>query len=390
MAKKPAKKAAKKSATKAGKLNTHNGRKPIPAILMAYSESDFTNPHEAMTAQEPKDCRGDFTHMGAKYWGYESRRHMATRVTDGAESLDFNHAAHNWMIIGLKKRAVIDAITISTKWYTGNQVQAASVFLIDDLEGTQVQVLDRAKLKPDSEHVFKVKASIATEVYVELYYEGGLSRINFFGELADVQLPERRNLLDGAKISHVSNIHYGVPDRAVGGDRQQMYMYGWESARTGYGEQAVFHLKKPAVIDEVIVDTYLHRLNAPMTAHVYGLNANDKGVKGKKLDALMKLAPKWSLVFDGDKHVVPKDFKDYMLNQKYLKEKGVMDTQQFKIVLHLPGNSPWKPVIPFAPLSPDTYHRYRDVYDAGPVTHVLYMHYDNGGIHGLKMFGTED
>ncbi|HYD18583.1 MAG TPA: hypothetical protein VEF76_08905 [Patescibacteria group bacterium] len=379
-----AKKATKKTSAKkppAGK------RVRIPAILMAYSESDFTNPHEAMLPDEPKDCRGDFTHMGAKYWGYESRRHMATRIAADGESLEFNHAAHNWMIIGLKKRAVIDTITISTKWYTGNQVQAASVFLIDDLEGGQAQVLSRANLKPDSDHSFKIKPTMATEVYVELYYEGGLSRINFFGVEADLQYPERPNLLKGAKISHVSNIHYGVPDRAVDGDRQQMYMYGWESARTGYGEQALFHLKKPAVIDEVIVDTYLHRLNAPMTAHVYGLDM--RKAKGKKLDALMQLAPKWSVVFDGKKQVVPRDFKDYMLSQKYLKEKGVKDNEQFRIVLHVPKGSPWKEIIPFAPLSPDTYHRYRDVFDAGEVTHVLYMHYDNGGIHGLKMFGTE-
>lgn len=380
MAKKPAK--ARKPAAKAAAKK--NARKPIPAILLAYSESDFTNPHEAMLAQEPKDCRGDFTHMGAKYWGYESRRHMATTVLPEMGMLEYDHAAHNWMLVGLKKRAVVDTITISTKWYTGNQVQAVTVFLIDDLTGAQHEVLTRQKLKPDSEHVFKIKPVEATEAYVELYYEGGLSRINFFGDLAAEQPEARKNLLEGAKITHVSNIHYGVPDRAVAGDRQQMYMYGWESARTGYGERALFHLKKPALIDEVVIDTYLHRLNAPMTAHVFAVDA-----KGRNIESLMKLAPRWSLLFDGKKQVVPKDFKDYMLKQQYLKEKGVSDNTLFHIRLHMPKGSPWKPIIPFTPLSPDTYHRFREVEDAGYATHVLYMHYDNGGIHGLKMFGTE-
>lgn len=365
-------------------MKKNDNKKPVPAILIAYSESDFTNPHEAMLATEPKDCRGDFTHMGAKYWGYESRRHMATTVRPELEALEYDHTKHNWMLIGLKKRTKVDKITISTKWYTGNQVRAASVFLIDDVTGDQKQVLNRQNLKPDSEHVFKIKPVIATEAYVELYYEGGLSRINFFGEPTKEQPPVRRNLLDGAKITHVSNIHYGVPDRAVTGDRQQMHMFGWESARTGCGEQALFHLKKPAVIDEVIVDTYLHRLNAPMTAHVFALDA-----KGRKIDALMKQAPQWSVIFDGKKQVVPKDFRDYMMNQKYLKEKGVKNREQFHIKLHVPKDCPWKPVIPFAPLQPDTFHRFRDVANAGAVTHVLYMHYDNGGIHGLKMFGTE-
>jgi allantoicase len=46
-------------------------------------------------------------------------------------------------------------------------------------------------------------------------------------------------------------------------------------------------------------------------------------------------------------------------------------------------------VLPFAPLTPDTYHRFSGL-DSGPVTHVLYMHYPHGGIHGLKVFGTEN
>jgi allantoicase len=371
--------AKKKTAPKASKA-----AKPIPAILIAYSESDFTNPHEAMLATEPKDCRGDFTHMGAKYWGFESRRHMATTVVPGSNELAYDHNAHGWMLIGLKKRGKIDKITISTKWYTGNQVRAVSVYLTDELTGTAAQVLHRQPLKPDSEHVFNIKPVIATQAYVEVYYEGGLSRINFFGDTGIEQPPERKNLLDGAKITHVSNIHYGVPDRCVGGDRQQMHMYGWESARTGCGEQALFHLKKPAVIDEVIVDTYLHRLNAPLTAHVFAVNA-----KGQDINKLMKQAPKWSAVFDGKKVVVPDNFGDYMMNQKYLKEKGVKNNEQFTIRLNIPKGCPWKAVMPFEPLSPDTWHRFRDVNDVGPVTHVLYMHYDNGGIHGLKVYGTE-
>jgi allantoicase len=358
-------------------------RKPIPAILVAYSESDFTNPHEAMLPVEPKDCRGDFTHMGAKYWGYESRRHKATSVLEREDALVYDHDAYNWMLIGLKKRAKIDTITISTKWYTGNQVRGASVFLSDEFTGEAKEVLSRVVLKPDSEHVFKIKPTIATECYVECYYEGGISRVNLFGEPTKEQLPARPNLLLGAKITHISNEHYGKPDRAVVGERQQMHMFGWESARTGFGERALFHLKRPAVIDEVIVDTYLHRLNAPLTSHVYAVNA-----KGKNIDQLMKSAPRWGLVFDGKKEVVPTDFQAYMLGQKYLKEKGVKDKTNFKIRLHLPKGSPWQPVLPFARLAPDTYHRFTDL-KSDVATHVLYMHYPHGGIHGLKVFGTE-
>ena len=356
----------------------------IPAILLAYSESDFTNPHEVVLAQSPMDRRGDFTHMGARYWGYESRRHRATRVLPGEEALEYDHRAHNWMLIGLGKRAKIDRIAVSTRWFTGNQVRAVSVRLTDELTGRTKRVLERVRLKPDAEHEFRIKPVMATECHVEIHHEGGIARISLFGEIAKRQVPRRRNLLEGARISHVSNVHYGAPDHAVAGNRQQMHMFGWESARTGCGEQALFHLKRPAVIDEVVVDTYLHRLNAPLTAHVFAVNAEDG-----ELEGLMKVAPRWSVIFDGRKKVIPASMSDYMMNQSYLNERGVRNRERFRIRLHVAPRSPWKAILPFAPLSPDTYHRFRGVRQVGPVTHVLYMHFDNGGIHGLKLFGTE-
>jgi allantoicase len=357
-------------------------RKPIPAILIAYSDSDFTNPHEAVLPVEPKDRRGEFTHMGARYWGYESSRHRAMRVAPGAAALEYDHNAHNWMLIGLAKRAQVDRIAISTRWFTGNQVRAVSVRLTDGLTGKAKTVLERARLEPDSEHEFRIEPVMATECHLAIYHEGGIARVNLFGAIARQQPPRRRNLLAGARISHVSNAHYGAPSQAVAGDRRQTHMVGWESARTGCGEQALFHLRKPAVIEEVVVDTYLHRLNAPLTAHVFGVNT-----KEEEVEALMKRAPRWSVIFDGKKRVIPPDLRAYIMNQEYLAQRGVRNRETFRIRLHVPRNCPWKAILPFAPLSPDTLHRFREVENAGRVSHVLYMHFDNGGIHGLKMFG---
>ncbi len=348
---------------------------PVPAFLISYSDSAFTNPHEAVLPDDPKDCRDDFTHMGKKYWGYETRRHRATSVLPAAQALAYDHDAHNWLLIGLKERTEIDKIAVSTKWYTGNQVRAVSVFLIDGMTGERKQVLERAPLAPDKEHEFKVPPTVATECLVECYYEGGISRINFFGAKTPEQPPARKNLLDGAEISHVSNDHYGNPAMAVSGNRAETHMRGWESARTGFGERALFHLKKPAVIEEIVVDTYLHRLNAPLTCHVFGMN----GFK----EADMASAPRWKIVTKAGKEIIPDDFQAFMLEQKYLPEK------KFEIKLHVPEKSPWQPVLPFAALSPDTFHRFRDLEKHAPVTHVLYMHYSNGGIHGLKVYGAE-
>jgi allantoicase len=362
-----------------------NSRKPIEAFLIEYSDSSFTNPHEVVLPDEPKDCRGDFTHMGAKYWGIESKRHKATGILPGEDGFSYDHNAHNYFLIGLKQRAEIDTIAISTKWYTGNQVRAVSVYLKDEMTGQKKLVLERQPLSPDAEHSFSVPPTLATECLVECYYEGGIARVSLFGAATQEQIPEEPNLLEGAAISHVSNIHYGQPDKAVNGLRKEMHMVGWESARTGFGERALFHLKNPATVDEVIVDTYLHRLNAPLACQIFALSEPDEG----KIDELMKQAPRWKVVFGNGKEIIPENFQDYMLNQKYLQEKDAGDAMQFKIKLHVDRNSPWKQLLPFAPLRPDTYHRFSKLENRGPVTHILYMHYPNGGIHGLKVRGKE-
>ena len=356
---------------------------PIPAFVIGYSDSGFTNPHEMVLPEEPRDCRGDFTHMGAKYWGLETARHRATKVDPEAEQLHYDHGASNWVTIGLKQRAIIRQINCSTRWFTGNQVQGIAITLHDELTGANHQVLKRTALQPDSEHEFVITPTVATEARLELYYEGGLSRVLFFGELAAEQLPERPNLLQSATISHVSNEHYGKPEMAVHGERQVMHMSGWESARTGFGERALFSLATPVTLSEFVVDTYLHRLNPPLTAHLFGLLEND----GEHLDELMAAAPRWQLAFANGHTVTPADFQSYMLSQAYLDEP-VPTPGQFAIRLGLPAGSPWQPILPFARLQPDRYHRLRHFAWRGPFNRLLYMHYPNGGVHGLKLFGA--
>lgn len=357
----------------------------IESFLMSYSNADFTNPHEVCLPDEPKDCRGDFTHMGAKYWGCESRRHQSTRVLVQEQALEYDHNGHNWMLIGLKKRANVDTITISTKWYTGNQVRFVTVYLRDTLTGQMNKVCDRFPLNPDSDHTVTFDPTLATECFVECYYDGGISRINFFGAILNEQPSEKKNLLEKAAVSHVSNAHYGKPEQAVFGARKETHMIGWESARSGFGEQALFTLEKQAIINEVIVDTYMHRLNSPLTCHVYGAHMTSE----KTVEDLMKRAPRWKVRYIEGAEFIPDDFQEFMFEQKYLAERGTKNRVKFKIIPFIPDNSPWKALLPFAPLTPDTYHRYKIDAIRAPVTHILYVHYPNGGIHGLKVFGTE-
>lgn len=352
----------------------------LPAFVIAYSDSSFTNPHEVALPDEPPECTGNFTHMGAKYWGFETARHRATRVLADGNGFRFDHNAHHWLRLGLKQRSRVHHISISTKWFTGNQVPEVSVELIDG--DTIIEVLSRVSLAPDSDHRFDIPATSATECLIRCYHEGGIARVTLEGEITD-DTPVPDNLLRHANISHVSNEHYGKPHDAVSGDRGVDYMLGWESARSGFGEYALFHLRSATRVQEVIVDTYLHRLNPPLSCHVFGLQLDDE----THLDRLWQVRPRWTLAFDDGLQVVPDNFRDYMQSSRYLQEK-TDNPEQFTIRLDN-RDSRWLPILPFGRLSADTWHRFSRIESTEPVTHLLYMHYPNGGIHGLKVHGEE-
>lgn len=354
-------------------------RTPLPCFVITYTDSSFTNPHEVVRADEPPDCRGQFTHMGAKFWGFETDRHRGHRVDTRRASVRFDHEAHHVLHIGLQAAASVDAITVSTRWFTGNQVRAISIDL--RLDGDWVTVLERAPLAPDADHEFPIPATDARECRLRCYQEGGISRVNLFGTtLPDQQAPA--NLLEAATISHTSNAHYGRPEQAVAGHRAEDHMVGWESARTGFGEQALFTLARPARIDRLIVDTYMHRLNPPLTAHLFGLPP------GIDPDVAMTRSPRWRIRFDDGHTVVPDDFRDYMLEARYLQEPTASPTT-FDVDLHAPGDSPWLALVPFAELRPDSWHPLASADTDTEVAHLLLRFYPNGGIHGLAVHGRE-
>ena len=353
----------------------------LPAYVMAYSDSSFTNPHEVASPEDPPDCAGNFTHMGAKYWGFETARHKATTVKTDHPGFHFDHSAHHWLKLGLKTPAMVHEIKVSTRWFTGNQVPAISITLYHDSK--PVEVVDRTPLDPDSDHTFNIEPTLADECLVKCFHEGGIARINLMGEA--LAATARTNLLEDALISHVSNEHYGKPLDAVAGNRDVNYMIGWESARSGFGEQALFQLQQPAFIEEFVVDTYLHRLNAPLSCHVFGLPASHS----LDIEQAMAQSPRWSITFADGEQRIPDSFQTYMKEEQYLKET-VTDPTHFSIQLVNTQTDIWEPIISFARLYPDQYHRFRELESGKLMSHLLYMHYPNGGVHGLKAFGMTE
>lgn len=351
----------------------------IPAFLIAYSDSSFTNPHEVARPDEPEECTGNFTHMGAKYWGFETTRHKATSVDETHDQFRYNHDACHWFHLGLHNEATVDRLKVSTKWFTGNQVPEISVTLIDG-DNSQ-EVLARTPLAPDQDHEFSIAPTRARQCLVRCFAEGGIARFNLFGSASE-DTREPVNLLEQASVSHVSNAHYGRPEDAVAGNRGIDYMFGWESARSGFGEYCLFSLAQPSLITDVIVDTYLHRLNPPLSCHVFGLYETNP----EMIEQHWQRRPRWVLTFDDGLSVTPDNFQDYMQNHRYLHE-ATSNPRGFSIALQNEHSSLWRPLVPFGRLRADTWHHFDQIQYTGACTHILYSHYPNGGIHGLKVHG---
>jgi len=199
-------------------------------------------------------------------------------------------------------------------------------------------------MRPNEPHHFVIPPTQAERCRVLCHQEGGIARVALFGEaLTDPVSPI--NLLEQASIGHVSNDHYGHPKDAVFGNRLEDHMKGWESARSGFGEQAVFSFDQPIALKAFVVDTYLHRLNAPLSCHLFGLGpAHD-------LTDSMRSIPRWSVQLENGARVVPDDFQAYMQGRHYA-EEGKPWPDALIIQLDQSQSTHWQPLLPFQALNP--------------------------------------
>lgn len=355
--------------------------KLIPASVTSYSDSSFSVAHDVVKATEPMFDPDAFTLVGKEMDGLESRRHRAFKKISAAGApprFEFDPNAHNFIEIQFGYRAKVSKIEISTEWFTANQVQAVSVTLKDEKSNNEHKLLTREPLDSDKKHFFSVPQTAATSARVECYPDGGIARIRFYGEKIET-LYSDLNILDGAQVLEISNAHYGGADDALSGMRQVEFMKGWESGRRGMGEHLLLKLKQRCErIDRVVVDTYRHVLNSPLGCMLLGAES-DSAMTAQEL---MRTAPRWKVTFRNGLEISPDSLKEYIQNKHYIKDGG---SEPFTLSLDFPQSSVWKLVLPFSDLDRDTLHTFAKLGTRGPFTHLLFMHFPNGGIHGLRV-----
>ena len=123
---------------------------------------------------------------------------------EGWETRRRRRPGHEWLVIRLAGRGVIDLAKIDTSWYRGNQPDSASLQTLNTTTVVSLSdhsawrdLLSAVRLLPDTPHRFRVSGVPATHVRLNIFPDGGVARLRLYGSLADDGAAAVRRRWDG-------------------------------------------------------------------------------------------------------------------------------------------------------------------------------------------------
>lgn len=133
------------------------------------------------------------------------------KMDDGWETRRRRDKGHDWIRYRLAEQAEIRAVEIDTAYLKGNAAGWAALSVRDagpsdsgapgDGTGEWTEILPRTRLQPDTNHRFVLpEPVVATQVRIDIYPDGGISRLRLFGSLTEEgarRLTARHRELDG-------------------------------------------------------------------------------------------------------------------------------------------------------------------------------------------------
>lgn len=116
----------------------------------------------------------------------------STHMGDGWETRRRRGPGHDWMIVRLARRGVIERIELDTDHYKGNAPGSARLEQTDagpsfDAGKARWRVLvPKAAIEPNARHRWdSVGARAATHVRLNIYPDGGVARLRLFGRVVE-------------------------------------------------------------------------------------------------------------------------------------------------------------------------------------------------------------
>lgn len=275
---------------------------------------------------------------------------------DGWESRRKRVPGHDDCIVRLGVRGRIHGVDVDTNHFLGNHPPFASLeacdvpadtspeALCNEVEWTEI--LEPSPLKLGSQNLFAVSdRGPFTHVRLRIYPDGGVARLKVLGVPAPAKAPEGRvdlmAVVNGARavacsdmfFSPMVNLILPTPAENMGG--------GWETRRRrGPGnEWIIVKLCAPGMLDELLIDTAFFKGNYPDRCAVDGIAWPD--------------APITALVPNVDGTELD-----------------------------------WQPVLRTKKLAADHAHRFDELVNRGPFTHLRLRIFPCGGVSRMRAYGT--
>lgn len=312
------------------------------AVVEANDEF-FAPKENLLKASQPIFIEGKYTDLGKWMDGWETRR----RRTPGFD----------WCIVRLGLAGSISGVIVDTSHFKGNypehcSLEAATIDghapverLVDP--ATQwTEILPFSKLEGDSQNPFSIGDERRfTHLRLKIYPDGGVARLRVYGEV----LPDWQRLLmrggeidlaaieQGGRVLACSDMFFGHRHNLIMPGRALDMSDGWETKRRrGPGHDwTIIRLGKRGRIRRIEVDTAHFKGNFPESCSLEGTDASNQELD----DAAASVS--------------------------------------------------WTELLPRTRLQAHTRHFFDDeIENVGPLTHLRFNIYPDGGVSRLRAFGT--
>ncbi|KAF2268397.1 Allantoicase [Lojkania enalia] len=249
---------------------------PLGSSILSFSDEWFAAATNLITPTPPVRKPGVFTHAGAWYDGWETRRH--------------NQEPADWVVIRLGVASgKIAGVEIDTAFFNGNHAPEIAIEGTFSTDGDEVKkkaysgwevVLSKQKCGPSQRHAWlleKLSDKPYTHVRLLMFPDGGIARFRLYGVAVPV-FPESAEeifelsaaVMGGVAIS-CSDQHFGTKDNLLLPGRGKDMGDGWETKRTRgpHVDWAIVRLGAKGEVDHIVIDTAHFRGNFPQKIQVF-------------------------------------------------------------------------------------------------------------------------
>lgn len=273
--------------------NTDLISSPLNPQILSLSDEWFASASNLTTPTPPIRKPGVFTHAGAWYDGWETRRH-------NPEPFDFVV----WRL-GVRSGRV-RGVEVDTAWFDGNHAPEVSVegyAAPDGGEGKEVDnkvkergfegwetILPKQECGPSRRQAWrlpKLTDKSYTHIRLSMYPDGGIARFRLYGAVVPVfpstassEVFDLAATVNGGVAVACSDQHFGSKENLLLPGRGKDMGDGWETKRSRgvHVDWVVVKLGCAGLVERVVVDTAHFRGNFPQKVQVFAAEVGDDGV----------------------------------------------------------------------------------------------------------------